>query len=1237
MATPGKPPSVRSDGEAKATTVVRRADARPASSAPPPTAISLSGGSPLPPPVRSFMEPRFGASFGSVRIHTGEATAQQSASLNAHAFTVGEHVFFGRNQFKPDTPSGRELIAHELTHVLQQRGGQSAGGVARTTATETGTIQREEGSSPLAWLGQQVADAVDFGESAGWSLLERFAPDLVPIARGGPGAITDWIRARAEAAAEAALDVIAAPVRAVGGAGDRLAARFAPLAATIQQAAAQIARNDCTPLREAAAKIETTAAALIQPIVEFLQPIVTKVKGFLDDVWQLIGAPMWEWIKRRAAEQWAAIQWLWDKIKAVAGWIWKNTETLRALVGKAWTWFKNKLGIGEGPEGENGLLQWVQGKVEAAWNAVKVKLEPYRQQIMAVALAVGGVLLMVSPAGPIVAIGAVVAGAVQGLRWIHANWGKGDAIVRARQYLEQTLIPVLTSALDRVMAAVSRAAGALAGALNAIAAGMAHAAAAIQNSVLKLAAGVVQWLAGQAQALANWAAGGLASLNASLKAALSGLHAFLNRMLAFLSAVGRAVVSVWKIPALIAGQIWDAIPACIRDPVADFLGRLILGQIELFQELVRDDEAWQKTKKDVLNIIKLVFTDGDLVGALHATFDLILRVFNIDKDLLVQIKAKALAAWDVVVKKPLAFIKNLIRSIGAGFRLLKDNFGSHLEYGLKEWLLGPLAEEGITLPKWSEPREVFNFALAVMGISVGHVFELIGKRIGDEKAKALRKWFDRFVNAVALISELINVNKSPAENTKGIVDRAKDFGTTILTGIAEWVAGRVAAEITKMAVAAAASAGLSEVLDVARRIYIALVTAKRYARRVLEMVNQSLDNVLLIASGSVEVVGTKIEAILHRGMPVVIGFLADQVGLGGITQAIRDIIKKLRATVDDAILWVIDKVRAAIDAIVGAVKAGVAALLDWWRKKVPIGDRAEPHTLQFDGSAENSTLMVHSDSETVSAFLTRFQSIEGAAKDIGEANALTKKIDDLLAKYRDAKKKNDSAKQDDLGKQISDATDSLGKVLTSLLARDKPVEKPAGKPVYRAGNLPGCADTVGMAMTVDWLSPNLAGGSKPQSGQQANLMALLETDPSERSPDKFVRGHLLNENLGGPGVAENLFPITGKANSEHLHSTESHIKTWMKKQSEKKGKKGFKKQDQRWVYYEVNVHVLSSSLINKADYTQNHVDCMFACRAVLKDDSGKAEEEFSTSVPSTYNVRTKAGRTDSVVGGKTVK
>jgi hypothetical protein len=85
-----------------------------------PSRTSISGGNPLPTPVRRFMEPRFGANFGNVRVHTNQAAAKQSAQISANAFTVGENIFFGQDKFEPHSTRGRELIAHELTHTIQQ-------------------------------------------------------------------------------------------------------------------------------------------------------------------------------------------------------------------------------------------------------------------------------------------------------------------------------------------------------------------------------------------------------------------------------------------------------------------------------------------------------------------------------------------------------------------------------------------------------------------------------------------------------------------------------------------------------------------------------------------------------------------------------------------------------------------------------------------------------------------------------------------------------------------------------------------------------------------------------------------------------------------------------------------------------------------------------------------------------------------------------------------------------------
>jgi LAS superfamily LD-carboxypeptidase LdcB len=81
----------------------------------------MGGGQPLSESVRAYFEPRFGQSFDHVRLHVDSHAAEYADALGARAFTLGQDVFFGAGQFTPENAPGRQLLAHELTHVIQQR------------------------------------------------------------------------------------------------------------------------------------------------------------------------------------------------------------------------------------------------------------------------------------------------------------------------------------------------------------------------------------------------------------------------------------------------------------------------------------------------------------------------------------------------------------------------------------------------------------------------------------------------------------------------------------------------------------------------------------------------------------------------------------------------------------------------------------------------------------------------------------------------------------------------------------------------------------------------------------------------------------------------------------------------------------------------------------------------------------------------------------------------------------
>jgi len=84
-------------------------------------ASPLRGGAPLDAASRAFFEPRFGHSFGNVRVHTGPEAAAAARSIDARAFTLGRNVAFAAGEYEPQSERGRSLLAHELVHVVQQR------------------------------------------------------------------------------------------------------------------------------------------------------------------------------------------------------------------------------------------------------------------------------------------------------------------------------------------------------------------------------------------------------------------------------------------------------------------------------------------------------------------------------------------------------------------------------------------------------------------------------------------------------------------------------------------------------------------------------------------------------------------------------------------------------------------------------------------------------------------------------------------------------------------------------------------------------------------------------------------------------------------------------------------------------------------------------------------------------------------------------------------------------------
>lgn len=1005
--------------------------------------MTLAGpGEPLPADVRARLESSFGADLGHVRVHGGETAAHLALAHGARAFAYGNHVVLGEKA----SPRDLGLMAHEVAHVLQQRGAPAVQRCSGGTCTCGGCGSESGHEDEAARASQAVTSGGSFsvtGQTTGavpqhedeeegwvegkiWGLLESHAPDLVPIIRRGPAGVLDWVKDKVTGAVRSFFDTMMAPVRAIAGTGAWLHGHFAPLLAWMQDAAAKIAQNDCKPISDAIQKIEDLAAKVITPVVEKLQEIAGKVGDFFKGLWDKFGSPVWEFIKKYAGQQW-------DQLQKLGEWIWDKTAPVRRLASRAWTWLKNKIGIGEGPEGQNGILQWIQGKATAAWDWVQAKIEPYKKQITAVAAVVGGILVMVSPAGPVILAGAAIYGVIQGVRWLRTNLAGGNAIVRARAYAQTVLIPQVMGAIGKMTAAVTRMATSVSGKLGEFAAGLGNVVGAAASTALQFLVDAAQWLAQKAVDLAAWATEKLTGLAKWIETGLGRLRAFLQPLLDFFAKVGNLLIDIYGLPILLAGWLWKKIPACIRDPFVDWIIPLILRQIDIFKELVGTPEAWQKTKADVMNIVRLVFVNKDLKGAIKATFHLILRVFNVPVELLVTVIQKAQAAWDTVTAAPIKFLKNCVKTIGLAFKMYWDHLKDNLMGGIEGWLFGEVASKGITKPKsWTDPWDLLQFALDVMGLSMPHVFELMekGNIFSKPTVDKLRVWWGRISRVWDWIME--QRGKSPGEVTQAVLEQAKGFGTTILEGIVSWIVEQVSIELAEMAAAAAASAGLSEVLDAVRRIYRAIKTAVRWMRTILEMVNTGLDAVMSIASGVLAPAAALVEGAMKRGTPAVIGFLADQVGLGGIGDKIREIITKLREKVDAALIAIMTKLKSWFNAIAQGVKETAAALLEWWKKKFALkAPDGSPHQLSFSGDRDSAEPMIASEVKPVADFLK-----EVAGRPEGKKKPASDDIDlvrGLLATIKTEQKKK--------GPQQAQAETNIEKAFSDMV---KPLERLLG-------------------------------------------------------------------------------------------------------------------------------------------------------------------------------------------------
>lgn len=928
--------NVLSASSAESTRLIQRQDANPSTLATYESnghaEIPAGSGEPLDGKTRAFMESRFNSDFGDVRVHTDAAAAASAEALSANAYTTGRDIYFAQGKYAPSTVEGRGLLGHEIAHVVQQQDHpqpaaySSAGGdtleAEAQAASEAVQSDRTVTIAGRARGPQMQGVLVEWVENRAWNILEKYAPELVPIARQG---FFEWMKDQVSAGVQALFDRLMAPVRFVTGVFQGLMAHFNDLVAWMREAADKIAHGDCSSVTEAAEKIQKVIDGLASPIIDKVKELAGKVSAFFKGLWDRFGAPAWEFLKNVGGA-------VWEKIQGLGAWIWKKTEGLRTKIEKAWTWLKNKLGIGEGPEGQDGLLQWVQRKAGEAWDWLKARIEPIKKPLMVV----GGIVLLLSPAGPLIVIGAGVTGLLLGIRWIRQHLSSPTGIVDQHSFLQHTIIPGIIGAVNSVTTALHKAAAFVTDKLHAVVGSLGEAIGAAAASIFHFVVSALQWIVDQFSGLANWATEKLAGLVDWIKGGLEHLRAFLQPLLDFLAKIGQVVLDIMQLPALVLGSLWKRIPACIRDPFVNFLINQILKRIPLFRQLTEVIPAvWSQIKTAATAVIHKIFKEGDLLGAAFEVFKLFLAALKIPVQLVAGIITKAGSAIDQILKEPLAFLKNILQAIASGFALFGKNIKTHLIDGVKGWILGSLSAANVHVPKDFTLESIFTFVLEVLDITVEKVLSRLELKIGKEKVDVVRSGLRTLAKVWEWVGTLFK--EGPAGVWNRLKEKLGDLWQALLDGVIGWLIEKVTVKALTWLAGLVDISGITAVINTMITIYNTIQTIGRYANQILRIVDAVLDRISELASGAITGAAKLIEDLMDKALPLAIGFLAGVLGLGDLSDRIQEIIGVVREKVTEGIDWLIDKATEVGRAVLAAFRMGP-------KEKTDVHDIAETPT-----------------------------------------------------------------------------------------------------------------------------------------------------------------------------------------------------------------------------------------------------------------------------------------------------
>lgn len=1076
------------------------------------------GGSPLPRSVSSEMGSKIGADFSNVKVHTGSYAQNFNKGLGARAFTVGKDIYFNSGEYNPHSNNGKSLLAHELTHTVQQ------GAVARRETNNAAPVTQEKEPVVQRGVGDWLADQA-------WSIAESVAsPEFVQMLREiNDKGIFGFLREKLTGA----LSSIFNRFPNVGEAVTFLRTAFITMYQAVQPIITALANGDCAPLFAALNQLKTYLTTLAttawDKLVEFVRPI----GDFFSGLWASYGAPVMDWLRNTAGEVWTWLQNLGTRI-------WNWTQPIRDYGAAAWNWVKGKLGIGNNEAGEaneNGVVQWLGNKVGEVWTGIKDTLRPVIEPVQQVAQKVLDIL----PLRAITNLSETIQGWMANVNSMATAMGDNGAEVAAQQAtLRDTILPAVIQTVDTFKTRLNEAGAWLSETVGGFATRIVSFIDGLStNTWLSFASSLLSWLRDSVNNLTDWVQNTVINLFDSIGRGLQYLVSFIQPILNMLQRLVDTVTNLMsRLGDFILGPL-RLIPECILNPIKTFIIEQILARIPLFQQLLQVREAWTRLQTVAMTILYQVFVDGNIAGAIWTFFREMCSILGIPPDLIVDLLRNASQAIMDILRNPVQFFLNLLEGLKQGFIRFFDNILTHLVGGVADWLFGQMEGMGITRPTDLSFSSIFTFILQILGLSVDHIFELLARRIGPERAAQLRRALEVATGVWQFIRDV--VERGPAAIWERISQFLDNLWSGVIDAVVNFISTRIIARATQWLLSLLDITGIMPVINSIIAIYNAIQSFVEYFVPMLRIVNSYFQMLGNIAQGNLGPAAEFLEGLLARSIPIIIGFLANQFGFNRIGEHIRGAITNVRERIDNAILRIIDGAIRAGSAILNGLRRGVAAVRDWWRARKEFREGGEPHSLYFQGSGPGAQLILASEPQHIGGWITRRQNELQTAGQLDDAKrAALRTMRTLSEEMRAITNRASTDPNPRTAEQImNDMAAQIVIIGVSASAATHPVPRMA----FSAGfnDTPARSNRNVRFLYRD--RNNHDDGSRPNASRNlVKAFKKLEPLGLATGSSRWIRAHLLNDNLGGKATDSNLVPLPGGENTRMESSFESGMK-----------------------------------------------------------------------------------------------